>query len=166
MKWLNILILWTHIIWFVYQEIRPELSATTTIEEWLTERMNVPLINRATHDTTWNICVLVYWHIWKTRCKLVFEGKPLNPTEIIDCVYRKDDEYRANTVRPNNIEPRITPSTWTPPTQGVIKWICDTSWCARTKLGGIQVIARDSEGWVVGCLIRRIQCEDSESLEA
>lgn len=60
---------------------------------------------------------------------------------------------------------RVT-QVWSTPSQEVINVNCDASQCRLTKNGGIGVIARNSEGHVIGGATHILKGKDAESLEA
>lgn len=66
------------------------------------------------------------------------------------------DEYmRAKTEHVTEPGLRVA-EAWRRSDQGCVKINCDASRCRQTKMGGIDVIARNADGCVVGGANRRL----------
>lgn len=70
-------------------------------------------------------------------------------TTVLEIKNAHEDYMRVPKLR--SLAPNIRAAQgWTPPNPGTNKVNCDTSWCKETKLGGIVVVARNSDGQFIG----------------
>lgn len=66
-------------IWFNFLGVCRKLFPANTLVEWLTEIRNELNISKVIHKVRWNMVLLTWWHIRKSRCKFAFEGKLPTP---------------------------------------------------------------------------------------
>lgn len=140
--------------------VRLETSTMNTLEVCLLERAMKP-----NGSQIWKCGLLVCWKIWKSRFTFVFEGKRTNPMELI--IHIAHDVREAKLLSPTSYWKvlRVEPQRWMPLRVGVIKMNCDTSWCSKTRIGGIDIIARESNATMVIGLNRRARGKEIEVLE-
>lgn len=73
---------WTRLLWFGLLNIQTELVGANIVEDWLQSRYTEPNTSKKVKESSWVMCVLIFWYICKSKCTLVFEEKNLNPTKL------------------------------------------------------------------------------------
>ncbi|KAF7801660.1 uncharacterized protein G2W53_040771 [Senna tora] len=93
-------------------------------------------------DWVASLFAYTYWHIWKERCKAIFDHGSINGFD--------------NCVRSNI---GCSFEGWVPPSSGVLKVNCDAAFDDSSRVAGIGVLVRDDKGRLVdGCCIRVKAC--------
>lgn len=125
---------WTEAVWFNISGLGASQHSRQSIEEWIQDRRNKLCTVSTTREARWCLCMITYWHIWKSRCIAAFEAKMPNPTTIVDDIKRAFKEYMgALKVRAKTSGLRVTQG-WNGSSREVIKVNCNASCCRQTKM--------------------------------
>lgn len=145
---------WTRAIRFGMLEIRVADRSSQTIEQWLGDRMREREDPSKACNPIWTICMTTCWHIWKARCRAMFEAKIPQPGIIILEINATIDELMQLPNQRLSTPTANGEGKWTAPQPRTIQVNCDASWCKQTGMGGVSVIAHNSNGEVVGGINR------------
>lgn len=94
--------------------------------------------------------MLTCWIIWKMWCKAAFEGVMPNLIITVDKVKKLHEEYKNTPKVTNPSHKPLNNQEWEASGIGFVKVNCDASWSRQTKMGGIRVVARNSDGRLIG----------------
>lgn len=108
------------------------------------------------------------WEIWKTRCKVIFEGQKIDPLIVINNASRAALEYQAATFKiAGHSHARMdSRASWCPPRLGFIKVNIDGAWADAASSAGFGVILHDSTGPFCGGTAGPNSCESALMSEA
>ncbi|CAL2253031.1 unnamed protein product [Prunus armeniaca] len=153
---------WTHTVWFGSPlSYRVDSQGFTTSDVWF-QNMSRDL-PRGEKERILTILSFFLWEIWKTWCKVIFEGQKIDPLKVINNANKAAYEYQAATVkivgqssvRNNGLAP------WCPPRSGFIKVNVDGAWKDAASSACFGVILRDSSGAFCGGTAGPNLCESA-----
>ncbi|GLT59332.1 hypothetical protein SLA2020_321580 [Shorea laevis] len=114
-------------------------------------------------------CILC-WKLWSCRNEALWEGKTMEPRQIIAKALSFLQEYSTALLSrgrgPASVQ-RRTETRWRPPDAGFVKINMDGAICAQRELYGLGAVARDSSGEVIAAMMFKgygqISAEESEA---
>ncbi|GKV36829.1 hypothetical protein SLEP1_g44920 [Rubroshorea leprosula] len=114
-------------------------------------------------------CILC-WKLWCCRNEALWEGKTMEPKQIIEKALLFLQEYNAALLsrgRGAASVQRRSETRWRPPDAGFVKINVDGAICAQRELYGLGAVARDSSGEVIAAMMSegygQISAEESEA---
>lgn len=109
----------------------------------------------------------ICWLIWRSRCKTAFEQTTPNPKVVTDEGRKLQEEHNQLPKKKNSRpEQRQVQRRWEKPERDEIAINVDATWCQRTRAGGIGVVARNSNGILVGGTNCNTTGDNVDNLEA
>ncbi|CAN6554430.1 unnamed protein product [Malus baccata var. baccata] len=138
---------------------------------WLNEIYVADYANRGDRIKLFSYIAVTCWHIWKSRCKFIFQGHPIYPGQVIAAVHHSVGMFlEANRVpcsRPRIIaQDQGNDVSWSHPGSGFIKINVDASWNDRECVGFAGVVARDDQGSFVAACRKMISASSVAMAEA
>ncbi|CAL2277940.1 unnamed protein product [Prunus armeniaca] len=163
---------WVSPVWFGgVLSMRICKSEITTMCEWLLKVVIWASLNKADLAHVANSIAFTCWIIWKFRCKVVIEGRPMSPLatifatelEFVDAV----TATRLDCPSPTLVE--TTSYAWIPPVLHRVKINLDVAWSPTSNQGGIGLVVRDYMGtfflaMAIPCMANSVQ--EAEALAA
>ena len=110
------------------------------------------------------------WAIWKSRCRFVYQGMPLNPRAMILEAENLAAEFGDAVVLrfspiPGLSSRSATSKIWCPPPSDFTKLNSDGAWSDPTQ-AGLGVIIRNSAGDCIGGAAMKSNAESADRAEA
>ncbi|XP_026452057.1 uncharacterized protein LOC113352456 [Papaver somniferum] len=140
------------------------------IHEWISSWFDNDISNRPKSIAQFNCICFTMWHIWKTRCNVVFEDSKVKIEEIVNSVKTHIADWtRIQSSSTNSrSEIRAPPSQkiWRKPDLQFIEVNFDAAWCKFNNLTGISLICRNFTGASNGSKGHCTKAVDSEQAEA
>ncbi|KAF7820511.1 reverse transcriptase [Senna tora] len=150
---------WTEMVWFGSLFCaRWNRFEVKRMEEWWSDLLiGVAKVD----DWVASLFACTCWHIWKERCKAVFDNGVVDVSFVIQRSFSAAAEFWSvngfdKCVKGNN---GCSFKGWLPPSSGVLKVNCDAAFDESSGVAGIGVLVRDDKGRLVdGCCIRAKAC--------
>ncbi|OVA07927.1 Reverse transcriptase zinc-binding domain [Macleaya cordata] len=160
-------------VWYALPEgFILQQPAGIKIDQWFESIIHNP-VQAHSSDLLDNFsyAALISWHIWKSRCKKIFEDIEPNPkstvVEILALKEVMEKCFKEKSEQENGSRIKFSSSTqiWKPPPLSFLKINCDASFLQNNQPAGIGFIMRDSSGGFAGAECRQIQASSSEQAE-
>ncbi|BFG30815.1 hypothetical protein CerSpe_170890 [Prunus speciosa] len=118
-------------------------------------------------NSRWILSVAAFtcWHIWKARCKFVYNDIPIVPAAISSRACLAVSEFWNVTKKPvlgsvgMPIQTSSHPSHWLPPISSYVKINTDGSWKYGSAMAGVGVIIRKIAGSCIGGLTAQVRAQ-------
>ncbi|CAL8989014.1 unnamed protein product [Prunus brigantina] len=154
---------WTSCVWFGSAiGYRVDVQSFTSLDRWLGSLLRGE--SMFSPNSRWILLVVAFtcWHIWKARCKFVYDDIPIVPAATRSRASLAVSEFWNVTKNPVpgsvgmpiQISP-LHPSHWLPPISSYVKINTDGSWKSGSTMAGVGVIIRKIAGSCIGGLVLR-----------
>ncbi|XP_026451335.1 uncharacterized protein LOC113351597 [Papaver somniferum] len=157
--------------WIVWSSANPSLMSTisnvVSFQDWIISLFQVS--NTTNNDIVLQLSAFIMWHIWKCRCKKVFEAYQETQSEVVYLIkseYSTWNNFLSTNSTPvvSNIRPAM--SRWKKPDNPYMKINWDAAFDEVTKNVGIGLISRSFAGVTDGARYCRDKALDPEQAEA
>ncbi|XP_026443079.1 uncharacterized protein LOC113342926 [Papaver somniferum] len=134
-------------VWFgVALSIFQDANAYRSISEWILSWVEKDNLVCSKKKELINLVVITMWHIWKTRCVKVFDGKHLHPRSVVKQIFTFSHQNNIciNTGynRDRQESRDLTPQHWSSPPLNWIKMDIDVSMLPNTNFAAVVITLR------------------------
>ncbi|CAL9026169.1 unnamed protein product [Prunus brigantina] len=158
---------WTSCVWFGSAiGYRVDVQSFTSLDRWLGSLLRGE--SMFSPNSRWILSVVAFtcWHIWKARCKFVYDDIPIVPAATRSRASLAVSEFWNVTKNPVpgsvgmpiQISP-LHPSHWLPPISSYVKINTDGSWKSGSTMAGVGVIIRKIAGSCIGGLAAQVRAQ-------
>ncbi|KAI5336490.1 hypothetical protein L3X38_015758 [Prunus dulcis] len=158
---------WTACVWFGSAiGYRVDLQNFTSLDRWLGSLLRGE--SMFSPNSRWILSVVAFtcWHIWKARCKFVYNDIPIVPAATRSHACLAVSEFWNVTKKPvlGSVGMPIQissphPSHWLPPISSYVKINTDGSWKSGSAMAGVGVIIRKIAGSCIGGLAAQVRAQ-------
>ncbi|XP_026398797.1 uncharacterized protein LOC113294610 [Papaver somniferum] len=157
--------------WFgVALSIFQDANAYRSISEWILSWVEKDHLVCSKRKELINLAVITMWHIWKTRCVKVFDGKNLHPRSVIKQIFTFSHQNNIciNTGynRDRQESRDLTPQHWSYPPLNWIKMNIDVSMLPNTNFVGLSFVLRNHTGSLLEAMAITLRARDIFQAEA
>ncbi|KAF7825003.1 uncharacterized protein G2W53_023147 [Senna tora] len=159
---------WVKPIWFgsILQWNGPLLSAGS-MASWLDSKISLIQSKAGAHSPVESFLFYLLWSIWNGRNKFLFEGVPLNPSDVLHIAATNAEEFVSISSAPSPQQASSTVGVaWTAPGLNELKINFDAATKLDSQLGASVVILRDHEGTMLTGATRLFSCHCPIQAEA
>ncbi|OVA10969.1 Reverse transcriptase zinc-binding domain [Macleaya cordata] len=153
-------------VWFhFHQATHLHLHHDLSVEEWISSWFLGN--NGQEQEIGWAVkCATICWHIWKVRCKVVFEHVNPSPRDvacsIMPYLFSIQPSSPIHALQTTNDQTTDNVSYWTAPSFHVIKLNYSASYSQSVNNVGLGFILRDHAGRVLGARSLSVAASSAE----